>query len=153
MKLIDLLEAIGEGYWSIDTAEKIQICEPGMDWCTFAEFYAGSQLLKPFADFEVDCVGAIAPGVIRISLFKEDFCGVKGYFPMPCKVGDTVYEILEETVPEHYFYICEYEVQDVSTRGIKYADDWNLCDNGNLLFTKREAEAELERRKERQKNE
>lgn len=91
--------------------------------------------------------------MIRVALYNEDFCGVKGYFPMPCKVGDTVYEILEETVPERYFYISEYEVQDVSTRGIKYADDWNLCDNGNLLFTKREAEAELERRKERQKNE
>lgn len=66
---------------------------------------------------------------------------------LPCKVGDTVYEILEETVPNHYFYISEHKVQDVSTRGIKYADDWNPCDNGNLLFTKREAEAELERRK------
>ena len=66
---------------------------------------------------------------------------------LPCGVGDTVYEILEETVPNHYFYISEHKVQDVSTRGIKYADDWNPCDNGNLLFTKREAEAELERRK------
>lgn len=153
MKLIDLLEAIGEGYCSFDTAEIIQIYEPNMDWDNFSEFHVGSQLLKPFVDFEVDCIGAIAENVIRVALYNEDFCGVKGYFPMPCKVGDTVYEILEETVPERYFYISEYEVQDVSTRGIKYADDWNLCDNGNLLFTKREAEAELERRKERQKNE
>lgn len=48
---------------------------------------------------------------------------------LPCKVGDVVYEIIEETVPNHYFYISEYKVQDVSTRGIKYADDWNPCDN------------------------
>nr|DAJ40344.1 MAG TPA: hypothetical protein [Caudoviricetes sp.] len=29
---------------------------------------------------------------------------------LPCKVGDTVYEILEETVPNHYFYISEWKV-------------------------------------------
>ena len=102
MKLIDLLEAIGEGYCSFDTAEIIQICEPNMDWDNFSEFHVGSQLLKPFVDFEVDCIGAIAENVIRVALYNEDFCGVKGYFPMPCKVGDTVYEILEETVPERY---------------------------------------------------
>lgn len=87
MKLIDLLEAIGEGYCSFDTAEIIQICEPNMDWDNFSEFHVGSQLLKPFVDFEVDCIGAIAENVIRVALYNEDFCGVKGYFPMPCKVG------------------------------------------------------------------
>ena len=35
---------------------------------------------------------------------------------LPCRVGDTVYEILEETVPNHYFYISEWKVQDVSVR-------------------------------------
>lgn len=83
MKLIDLLEAIGEGYCSFDTAEIIQICEPNMDWDNFSEFHVGSQLLKPFVDFEVDCIGAIAENVIRVALYNEDFCGVKGYFP--CK--------------------------------------------------------------------
>ena len=38
---------------------------------------------------------------------------------LPCKVGDTVYEILEETVPNHYFYISEHKVQDVSVRCMK----------------------------------
>ena len=66
---------------------------------------------------------------------------------LPCKVGDTVYEILEETVPNHYFYISEHKVQDVSVKAVKYADEWEPYDNGNLLFTKREAEEELERRK------
>ena len=60
-----------------------------MDWDNFSEFHVGSQLLKPFVDFEVDCIGAIAENVIRVALYNEDFCGVKGYFPMPCKVGDT----------------------------------------------------------------
>lgn len=73
MKLIDLLEAIGEGYYSFDTAEIIQICEPNMDWDNFSEFHVGSQLLKPFADFEVDCIGAIAENVIRVALYNEDF--------------------------------------------------------------------------------
>ena len=153
MKLIDLLEAIGEGYYSFDTAEIIQICEPNMDWDNFSEFHVGSQLLKPFADFKVDCIGAIAENVIRVALYNEDFCGVKGYFPMPCKVGDTVYEILEETVPNEYFYIAEHTVEDVSTRAVKYADFWTDFGEPNLFFTREEAEAELERRKERQKNE
>ena len=153
MKLIDLLEAIGEGYCSFDTAEIIQICEPNMDWDNFSEFHVGSQLLKPFVDFEVDCIGAIAENVIRVALYNEDFCGVKGYFPTPCKVGDVVYEILEETVPNHYFYINEWKVQDVSVKAVKYADEWESYDYENLYFTKEEAEAALERRKERQKNE
>lgn len=67
---------------------------------------------------------------------------------LPCKVGDTVYEILEETVPNGYFYISEYKVQDVSTRGIKYAGEWEQYDYEDLYFTRAEAEAELERRRD-----
>ena len=148
MKLIDLLQAIGDGYCSFDTAEIIQICEPNMDWDNFSEFHVGSQLLKPFADFEVDCIGAIAENVIRISLYNEDFCGVKGYFPTPCKVGDVVYEIYEENAPKHFLRIVEWTVRDVSTKAVKYADEWTSFDYENLFFTKKEAEAELERRKE-----
>lgn len=66
---------------------------------------------------------------------------------LPCKVGDTVYEILEETVPNHYFYISEWKVQDVSVKAVKYADDWELYDYENLYFTREEAEAALEKRR------
>lgn len=66
---------------------------------------------------------------------------------LPCKVGDTVYEIIEETVPNRYFYINEWKVQDVSTQSIKYADEWELYDYENLYFTREEAEAALERRR------
>ena len=66
---------------------------------------------------------------------------------LPCKVGDTVYEIIEETVPNRYFYINEWKVQDVSTQSIKYADDWESYDYENLYFTREEAEAALERRR------
>lgn len=65
---------------------------------------------------------------------------------LPCKVGDTVYEIIEETVPNRYFYINEWKVQDVSTQSIKYADEWESYDYENLYFTREEAEAALERR-------
>jgi hypothetical protein len=67
---------------------------------------------------------------------------------LPCKVGDTVYEILEETVPNHYFYISEHKVQDVSAKAVKYADEWESYDYENLYFTREEAEAALERRRE-----
>lgn len=68
---------------------------------------------------------------------------------LPCKVGDTVYEIIEETVPNRYFYINEWQVQDVSTQSIKYADEWEQYDYENLYFTKEGAEAALERRRNR----
>ena len=66
---------------------------------------------------------------------------------LPCKVGDTVYEIIEETVPNRYFYINEWKVQDVSTQSIKYADEWEPYDYENLYFTREEAEAVLEKRR------
>jgi len=66
---------------------------------------------------------------------------------LPCRVGDTVYEILEETVPNHYFYISEHKVQDVSVKAVKYADEWEPYDYENLYFTREEAEAALEKRR------
>lgn len=66
---------------------------------------------------------------------------------LPCKVGDTVYEILEETVPNHYFYISEHKVQDVSVKAVKYADEWEPYGYENLYFTREEAEAALEKRR------
>ena len=66
---------------------------------------------------------------------------------LPCRVGDTVYEILEETVPKHYFYISEWKVQDVSVKAVKYADEWASYDYENLYFTREEAEAALEGRR------
>ena len=66
---------------------------------------------------------------------------------LPCRVGDTVYEILEETVPNHYFYISEWKVQDVSVKAVKYADEWTPYGYENLYFTREEAEAASERRR------
>lgn len=66
---------------------------------------------------------------------------------LPCKVGDMVYEIIEETVPNYYFYINEWPVQDVSAKAVKYADEWESYDYENLYFTREEAEAALERRR------
>lgn len=62
---------------------------------------------------------------------------------LPCAVGDTVYEILEEGAPLPYFYIAEYEVQAVSTKAVKYADDWTPYNYKNLFFTRKEAERKL----------
>ena len=66
---------------------------------------------------------------------------------LPCKVGDVVYEIIEETVPNRYFYINEWQVQDVSAKAVKYADEWESYDYENLYFTREEAEAALERKR------
>lgn len=66
---------------------------------------------------------------------------------LPCRVGDTVYEILEETVPNHYFYISEHKVQDVSVKAVKYADEWEQYDYENLYFTREKAEAAMKKRR------
>lgn len=63
---------------------------------------------------------------------------------LPCAVGDTVYEVLEESVPLPYFYIAEYEVQDVSAKAVKYGDDWVSYNYSNLFFTKEETKKKLE---------
>ena len=68
---------------------------------------------------------------------------------LPCKVGDVVYEIIEETVPNRYFYINEWKVQDVSAKAVKYADEWEQYDYENLYFTREGAEEALERRRNR----
>lgn len=64
---------------------------------------------------------------------------------LPCKVGDTVYEITED------FRISEYPVQDISVHQIRYADDWfDLKEfENNIFFSRAEAEAKL---KENEKN-
>lgn len=79
--------------------------------------------------------------------YYEDLEEQERLLVLPCKVGDMVYEIIEETVPTHYFYINEWKVQDVSTQFIKYADEWESYDYENLYFTREEAEAALERRR------
>lgn len=62
---------------------------------------------------------------------------------VPVAVGGKVYEIIEETVPNNYFYISEHEVQDVSAKAVKYADDWCEYGDPNLYFTRAEAEQAL----------
>lgn len=70
---------------------------------------------------------------------------------LPCKVGDTVFEIFEESVPEHYFYIKSYKVQDISAKAVKYAGNWVAFGYKYLYFTKEEAEAALEKMGGREK--
>lgn len=62
---------------------------------------------------------------------------------LPVAIGDKVYEIIEETVPGHHFYISEYEIQDVSAKAVKYADDWFEYGYPNLYLTREEAEQAL----------
>lgn len=62
---------------------------------------------------------------------------------LPVAVGSKVYEIIEDTVPEHHYYIAEYEVQDISAKAVMYADDWYNFDYPNLYFDRAEAEEKL----------
>ena len=43
-------------------------------------------------------------------------------------------------------------MQDVSVKAVKYADEWEPYDYENLYFTREEAEAALEKRKEANPN-
>lgn len=75
-----------------------------------------------------------------------DYLLNNGIIVPPCKVGSKVYEIIKDTIPEHHCYIVEYEVQDVSTKAVMYADDWTEFGYPNLYFTKEEAEKTLAER-------
>lgn len=66
---------------------------------------------------------------------------------LPCKPGDTVYEIIEDEIPGYHAYIGKYEVQDVSAKAVKYCDDWVEYNYANLYFSEQEAKEALERMK------
>lgn len=69
MKLIELVAAMGV---NAESDEKIQVCHPGRSWEDYDTFNAGSKLLKPFYDLEVNCLSAIETDVIRVDLdFNE----------------------------------------------------------------------------------
>lgn len=65
MKLIELVAAMGV---NAESDEKIQVCHPGRNWGDYDTFNAGSKLLKPFYDLEVNCLSAIETDVIRVVL-------------------------------------------------------------------------------------
>ena len=73
MKLIDLIAAIGG---DTESGIKIQICHPGRNWEDYDTFNAGSKLLKPFYDLEINCLSAIETDVIRVDLAfdKKEGC-------------------------------------------------------------------------------
>lgn len=67
----------------------------------------------------------------------------------PCAVGDTVYEIIHDDIPESVDYICEYTVDDISANAINFAGDWNPLDSiPNVFFSREEAEEALRKLKE-----
>lgn len=62
---------------------------------------------------------------------------------LPVAVGSIVYEIIEESVPHHYFYINSYTVEDVSAKAVMYAGDWTDLSYPNLYFSLADAEEAL----------
>ena len=66
----------------------------------------------------------------------------------PCAVGDTVYEIIHDDIPETVDYICKYTVDDISAKAINFDGDWNSLDSSpNVYFTREEAEEALRKLK------
>lgn len=66
---------------------------------------------------------------------------------LPVAVGSTVYEIIEESVPYHHFYINSYTVEDVSAKAVMYGGDWTDL-LPNLYFSLADAEKALKKRKQ-----
>lgn len=62
---------------------------------------------------------------------------------LPCKIGDKVYIILDDDIPEPHFYISDYEVQDLSILGVKFADDWIKYSEQEMFFSREQAEQKL----------
>lgn len=62
---------------------------------------------------------------------------------LPCKIGDKVYIIIDDTIPQPHFYIEEYEVQDLSVYEIKFADDWIRYSEQDMFFSREQAEQKI----------
>lgn len=114
---------------------------------------AEKRLRKHLSEDEFGVVGRTAEGFGQEADWLEELKRYRDLedqgrlLVLPCKVGDLVYEIIEETVPNRYFYINEWPVQDVSMRAVKYADEWEPYDYENLYFTREEAEAAMKKRR------
>lgn len=70
---------------------------------------------------------------------------------LPCKIGDKVYIIIDDTIPQPHFYIEEYEVQDLSVFEIKFADDWIRYSEQEMFFSREQAEQKLKKMKREDK--
>lgn len=71
----------------------------------------------------------------------EDAEEERRLFVTPCKPGDKIYEVVVDEIPSWECYICGYVVQDVSTKQVKYADEWADWDTPYLYTDEKEAEA------------
>lgn len=62
-------------------------------------------------------------------------------FVVPCKPGDVIYEVEVFEHPEWNCHVRGFIVQDVSTKQVKYSDDWVDWDAPYLYTDEKEAEA------------
>ena len=62
-------------------------------------------------------------------------------FIVPCKPGDVIYEVEVFEHPEWNCHVRGFIVQDVSTKQVKYSDDWVDWDAPYLYTDEKEAEA------------
>ena len=76
----------------------------------------------------------------------EDLEEQNRLFALPVAIGGSVYEVVSDDRFEPY--IEEYEVTDVSVKGVKYAGDWASWEYSNLYTSREDAEKALEDLKE-----
>ena len=62
-------------------------------------------------------------------------------FVVPCKPGDKIYEVVVDEIPVWNCHVRGFIVQDVSTKQVKYSDDWVDWDAPYLYTDEKEAEA------------
>lgn len=74
----------------------------------------------------------------------EDAEEERRLFVTPCKPGDKIYEVVVDEIPSWECYICGYVVQDVSTKQVKYADEWADWDAPNVYTSEKEARTKAE---------
>lgn len=74
----------------------------------------------------------------------EDLEDAGKLLKLPCAVGDMVYEVFYDELNIPQYYICKYEIEDVSDKAVKYADDWIPWEElNNVYFDREEAEKRL----------
>ncbi len=85
---------------------------------------------------KVDCCDFDAKACEKLCEYEE-LEAQRKLIRVPAGIGDNVFDIIEETVPEHFFYISTSKIKDVSAKGFWYADDcfeeWENVGNGIFL--------------------
>jgi hypothetical protein len=124
------MEDIDERYTDTDTLEK---CVKPWELCGLGDLCMQ------------ECSNCKIPNIIRKLAYYEDLVEAGYIFRLPCKIGDYIYDVIEDTEPYKHSYIHKCKVQDISIKEVKVDGNWIKIDgiDSPPFFNREEAEKYL----------